>query len=463
MTHNLTLNLGVRWEAHTPRVDAMNRQNSFDRLAINPVSGTPGVVTFAGLNGLGQCIYDGDYDNFAPRVGFAWKPFRDDKTVIHSGYGMFFGPPLPGSNNNAAGFSINGSYSTPDNGITPPFVLKDGFPAINREPLGPAFGAVKVGSPVRFAPTFIDQQRQLGYSQQWNFGIQRSVGFDTVIEAVYLGNVGHKLPAPDTSINQVPDDMIGPGNAQVRRPFPQFDAVTVVAPMLGNSSYHALNVKAEKRFSHGLNFLANYTYSKFIDDVFASFEIGKDNFNVQDLYNRRAEKALSGNDVRNRFVLSTVYELPLHGRITGGWSLGYIAILQQGAPVGLVMQTSNLNNFAPGPQRVNVLRDPSLPVDQRSTARWFDTTAVAAPAQYTYGNASRALLTGPGLMTMNLSLLKNFKVTERLTAQFRAESFNFINHANYGAPGNALGSSNFGVISTALDPRSNQLGLRLEF
>jgi len=125
---NLTLNIGLRWEAHTPRFDANDRQNGFDPFAINPVSGTPGVITFAGRNGEGRNVYNGDYNNFGPRFGFAWKPSTASKFVIRSGYGVFFGVPLPGSNNMAAGFSREGDFTTPDNGITPPFLLRDGFP-----------------------------------------------------------------------------------------------------------------------------------------------------------------------------------------------------------------------------------------------------------------------------------------------------------------------------------------------
>jgi hypothetical protein len=330
---------------------------------------------------------------------------------------------------------------------------------------------------VIFAPSFIQGQRELGYSEQWNFGLQRDLGWDSVLEAAYLGFVGHRLIGPDTSINQVPVSLMGAGNTQVLRPFPQFGNVTMVAPMWGNSTYHALTVKAEKRFSHGLNFLANYTYSKFIDDVPGSFELGLGSAGIQNFYNRKAEKSLSGNDVRNRFVVSSVYELPvgkgkrwpaggIPAAALGGWSFAVIGILQQGAPVELITQTNTTNAFTPGAQRVNVLRNPSLAADQRSVTQWFDTTAVAAPAPFTFGNAGRAgraLLTGPGLLDFSISMLKNIRWHERYNVQFRAEALNFLNHPNFNNPGNALGSATFGVISAAKDPRIIQLGLRAEF
>src|SRR5207247_49914 len=168
-----------------------------------------------------------------------------------------------------------------------------------------------------------------GYTEQWNFGIQRDLGWDSVLEVSYLGNEGHRLLGPDTSVNQVPVARMGPGNTQVLRPYPQFGNVTLAAPMWGNSNYQAVNIKAEKRFSHGLNFLANYTFSKFIDDVPGSFELGAVSGGIQNFYNRKAEKSLSGNDVRNRFVVSSVYDLPFGKGILGGWSLGFIGILQQ--------------------------------------------------------------------------------------------------------------------------------------
>ncbi len=464
VARNLTLNLGFRWEAHTPRSDASNRQNGFNTTEINPVSNTPGVVTFAGMGGLGSHVYAGDYNNFAPRVGLAWKPLGE-RTVIRTGFGIFYGIPQPGSNNTSAGFEVSGSFSTPDNGSTAPFLLRNGFPGgAAQAQLGPAYGAVPAGSAVKFAPQFIESPRRLGYTEQWNFGIQHDLGWDTVIEVSYLGNEGHRLNGPDTSINQVPVSKMGPGNTQVLRPFPQFSNVTLAAPMWGNSNYQALNIKVEKRFSHGLNFQANYTYAKFIDDVAGSFEGGAGSGGIQNLYNRRAEKARSGNDIRNRFVADSSYDLPLgKGAALGGWSVALIGILQQGGPVGLTMQTNGTNAFTPGAQRVNVLRDPSLGAGDRSVTRWFDTAAVAAPAPFTFGNAGRALLTGPGLINFSASLLKNIRWHERYNVQFRVEALNFANHPNFGNPGTAFGSAAFGVISTAKDPRIMQLGLRAEF
>lgn len=459
---NLTLNLGLRWEAHTPRIDARDRQNGFDPTAINPVSGTPGVVTFASRDGLGRTVYRGDYNNWTPRIGLAWKPRAN--TVVRAGYGVFFGPPLPGSNTASAGFEIAGTFQSPDNGVTAPFLLRDGFPSTPAPTdLGPGFGAVRVGQAVRFAPTYIDPDRQLGYSHQWNVGVQRELAWQTLIEVSYVANVGHKLNGPNTNTNQVRPELMGAGNAQVRRPFPQFANVTVVTPMWGNSSYHSVNVKAEKRFSRGLNFLANYTHAKFIDDVASGFEFGSIPGGIQDFYNRRAEKSLSGNDVRHRLVSSGVYELPGSHWAIKGWSFGLISTIQSGGPNGITVQNNTSNAFNPGALRANLLRDPTLPSGERTVTRWFDTGAAVAPPAFTFGNAGRAVTTGPGLQNFDISVIRNFPIRERLRLQFRFESFNVLNRANFDDPGTSLGGPGFGVISVARPGRSIQLGLKLTF
>src|SRR5579859_2558782 len=178
---------------------------------------------------------------------------------------------------------------------------------------------------------------------------------------------------------------MGPGNAQIHRPFPQFGNVSYIAPAWGNSSYHSLNIKVEKRFSNGLNFLANYTFSKFIDDIASLYEVGSPAGGFQNFYDRRAEKALSGNDIRKAFSWGSVYAVPVgngrrwlsHGlasTVLGGWNVGLIATLHGGSPFGLVTQANSTNAFTPGPQRVNIIGQVALPVDQRTIQRWFNTS-----------------------------------------------------------------------------------------
>ncbi|MDZ4800319.1 MAG: carboxypeptidase regulatory-like domain-containing protein [Bryobacteraceae bacterium] len=474
-TSNLTLNLGVRWEAHTPRVDANDRQNSMDLNARNPVSGTPGILTFASRDGVGRTVYNGDWNNFMPRVGFAWRPGGSQRIVIRGGAGIFFTIPNPGANSASAGFETAGDFTSADNGVTAPFLLRTGVPDLSTRPaIGPGYGAVPVGQAIRFAPEYYDANRRLGYSQQWNLSVQRDLRWNTMAEIAYVGNVGRKLDASNSSINQVRPELLAAGNAQIRRPYPQFGNVTLISPFWGNSAYHAMNLKVEKRFSDGLTFLVTYGFAKFMDDVTAANELGAVGGGIQNHYDRRSEWSRSGNDIRNRVAASSTYELPFgRGRkwmsrgvlatLAGGWNLGAIVTLQSGPPLGLVTQVNNTNSFNPGSQRVDVLRDPTLPKNERSVDRWFDTAAVAQPAQFTFGNSGRAILESPGLAVVNLSMLKNFVITERWNVQFRAEAFNALNRANFDDPGRALGAPTFGVINAASDPRNLQLGLKLQF
>ena len=209
---DLTLNLGLRWETDTPITDRNNRMNGFDMQAINPVSGTPGVVRFAGLDGWPTNPYETDWNNFGPRFGFAWKPFGSRKTVVRGGFGLFFAHPFDHAvpNLTSLGFEKSANLNTPDNGITAPFYLRDGVPAVNPSgaPLDAGFGAVAVGKNVTTNVQFYDRHRKIGYSQQFNLGVQRELGGGIVAEAGYIGNLSRKLSVADQNINQIPPQLV---------------------------------------------------------------------------------------------------------------------------------------------------------------------------------------------------------------------------------------------------------------
>ncbi|HEY2930958.1 MAG TPA: carboxypeptidase regulatory-like domain-containing protein, partial [Acidobacteriota bacterium] len=176
---NLTLNIGLRWEVDTPMTDRNQRMNGFDATAINPVSKTPGVVRFSGVDGWPDSSAEPDWNNFGPRVGFAWRPFGSKKTVIRGGGGVFFAHPFDhGAPASAAlGFERSANLQTPDNGITAPFLLKDGVPPVQLTgaALTPGFGAVEVGRAATTAVTFYERSRRSGYSQQFNLGVQHEI------------------------------------------------------------------------------------------------------------------------------------------------------------------------------------------------------------------------------------------------------------------------------------------------
>jgi hypothetical protein len=297
-----------------------------------------------------------------------------------------------------------------------------------------------------------------------------------------VATAGRRLASPAAlTQNQVPPELMGPGIAQSRRPFPQFTDVTLVSQPYGNSNYHAMNIKLEKRYSKGLHFETNYTFAKGIDDVESRGELGGGAGNAgANAYNRRADRGLSGNSVKHRLISSVVYELPFgKGRsfdisnavangVLGGWTIGYIGEIRTGPPLGVIEQTNQTNAFSPA-NRPNVVGNPTIS-GSRSRAeqisRWFDTAAFAAPAQYTFGNAGRITGYAPGAVAMDVSILKDFRFMERYTLQFRTEMLNFINNPNFSLPNLNRGNAAFGRITSLIDTnqaRIIQLGLHFKF
>lgn len=470
ITNRLTLNVGLRWEAELPRRVDHDRQNSFDPSAINPVSGTPGVVTFSGRNGVPRPAFRTDWNNFGPRLGFAYRlPFQGD-TVVRGGAGVFYGPTVSNTIGDSAstGFSQSASYVTAQADLYSVLRLRDGFPAIVRPPLTPGFGAAAPGQRPYTAVGFFEPKRPTPVSYQYNLNVQRELPGQAVLELGYMGNVSHHLTANDLTINQVPPDLMGPGDAQLRRPFPQFSNVYIINPAVGNSSYHAGYVRTEKRLTHGVSFLAHYTFSKFIDDVASADEYG-DPQSYMDAYNRRLDKGLSGSDVPHRTVLSLLYESPFarNSRIlrllAGGWKLGAFGTWQSGPPFTVTTLANTTNAFPAGPLRPDVVGRPQLPSGQRSLQRWFDTAAFRNPPLFRFGNAPRSVLRGAFQKTVDLTAAKEFALSERWRLEFRSELYNALNHANFELPGRTLGAADFGAILSARPARTVQLGLRLSF
>ena len=486
VTPKLTLNLGLRWDLDQPRWEQFdNRQSSFDRFVLNPVSGTPGTVVFSGRNGLTKFAHNHDWNNFGPRFGFAWQPskgwsIRGGAAVVYVGQ-YDTGTPTVAN----LGFSIQGQRVSPDNGLTPALLLRNGLPPIpppTEADLNPGFGAVRVGQATTTAVEFFERDRRQGYLETFNINVQRQLPLDLLFEVGYLGTLGHKLPAPDSQgINQVRPELLGPGNAQVRRPFPQFSNVQVLVPAIGNSNYHGLNFKVQKRYSAGLHFQANYTWSRLLDDVESRNELGGNPGSAYaDFYNRRGDRGLSGNNVSHRFIWSSVYELPVgRGRplnldhpvwrqLFAGWTTGLIAELRTGPPWGVAEDVNRTNSFSQA-QRPNVVGEAQLSGDRPKAdrlERWFNTAAFAQPPEYTFGNAGRTSGYGPGAVIMDLSILKDFSISEAHRLQFRCEMLNFINRANFGLPVLQRGNRAFGRITSLIDgnqARIVQMGLHYKF
>lgn len=479
VSQSLTVNLGVRWEADSPMRDRNNRMNGFDPKAINPVSGNPGVVKFLGVNGYRTSPYDGDWNNWAPRVGIAWRPFGLKRTVVRTGFGVFFAHPFSRAVPNSAtlGFEQSAQLILQDNSETIPYTLSRGLPipASTRPPLEDSFGAVRPNVNPTQALTYFEINRRSGYSLQSSFRLQHELPGRMVVEYGYIGNLSRKLPSNNLQTNQIHPSLLGPGAGNKDRPFPQFSGVSIVAPTIGVSSYHAGLARVEKRFSRGFNLQSTYTWSKFLDNADAgSNAFGNEGAAFSNFYNRRFDWGPSELDIRHRFTLSSVYQLPfgkgkrwlkegLARKLAGGWSTSGVFVMQSGGPVTVTTQTNTTFAFSAGAQRADVVAEPNLPRGQRSIFRWFNTGAFQQPPSYTFGNQGVGLIRAPGMTNLNASILRNFTFWESKTLQFRGEMLNAPNHPNFGVPSQVFEGPGFGIVNAARPGRQVQLGVRIVY
>lgn len=470
LTNRLTLNYGLRWEAELPRREATNKMSSFDPLAPNPISGTPGVVTFAGVNGTPQRAFATDLNNFGPRVGFAYQLTRSGHTVLRGGTGIFYGPTVSNTIGDTAalGFSTAASFVVSQATTQSAFRLRDGFPSYSRPELTPGFGAVPVGTKPNTAVSYFDPHQVAPTSYQANLNIQHELGSGVVVEAGYIGNVSRHLTANDFSLDQVAPDRMGAGDSQVRRPFPQFSNVTLINPSIGKSSYHAGFARVQKRFSGGFSLLAHYTFSRYLDDAESADEYGSSG-SYMDAYHRNLDWARSASDVPHHLVVTVMYEVPsftgnryLDGAL-GGWKVGVLETAQSGPPFTVVTTANTTNAFPAGPLRPNLTDTPDLPSGERTLSRWFNTASFVNPAAFTFGNSPRSVLRGSGIVTTDLNLEKRIGLPAGMTFDVRVEAYNLLNRTNFNIPGATLGAADFGVISSARPARTMQLGVRLGF
>jgi hypothetical protein len=470
VSDRLTINAGLRWEAEFPRWVVGNKMNSFNPLAINPVSGTPGIVTFAGVDGTPVRAFQTDRNNLGPRLGFAYRLRGTHETVIRGGVGVFYGPTVSNTIGDVAalGFSTSASYSVAQAETQSALLLRNGFPQTTRQPLTPAFGATPLGEKTNTSVSFFNPKQVAPISYQYNFGIQREVARDLLVEIGYIGNVSHHLTANDLTLNQVPPQLMTSGNAQLVRPFPQFSNVTWINPSIGNSTYHGGFIRAEKRMSGGLSFLAHYTFSKFIDDVEAANEFGTTG-SYMDAYNRRLDKALSGSDVPHRLIVEMLYEIRrfngnrILNKVVGGWRVGLLQTAESGPTFTVITAANTTNAFPAGSLRPNLVHNAALSTDQRTINRWFDTSAFVNPGPLTFGNSPRSGLRAAPVVTTDATLEKTFAITERWKFDLRGEFYNLLNHAIFNVPGFTLGAADFGIVSSARSPRTAQLAARLSF
>ena len=516
VTSRLTINLGLRYDLDSPRYTSPNAQNGFDPTTINPVSGTPGVVTFSGIDGQSKYAHNWDTNNFGPRVGFAWSP--GDHWVIRGGGGILYTGEYDSATPTVANLgygvtgAVQGSLNTQTGVLSPAFQISS-IPAFWVSPtksnLTPGFGAVAPAltnaNPLldKWFPTtavqYFAQNHVNGYIYQTSFDIQHQLTETLLLDLSYIGTFGHKLPVTDNAGGQYSIDQISPANLallqqnptlyqqQALRPFPQFQNVQILDPNIGASKYNGGNVSLQKRFSQGLQFQANYTYSLYLDNADGRSELAGypgDN-SYTNYYDAVSRWGRSGSDIRHRLIVGSLYDLPF-GRakkfmnnsklldlLLGNWTAGTIAELHTGTALSSLDAVNNTFSFSDG-VRPNVVGNPdsgdcvtktgTIPVG--TVGCWFNTSAFAQNPKYTFGDAGRTFGDGPGTIQVDASLLKQFPFFEKAALQFRVEALNVLNHGNWANPGTLFGSPNFGRITglqSGNQSRILQLGAHLSF
>lgn len=449
---NLTLTLGMRYEYNVPIVEKKNRITNFDFTTGQPIQ--------AGQAGVSRSTYNPDKNNFAPRIGFTWDPFKNGKWSLRGGYGVFYDIVVI---NTMLGLRLN-----------PPFFEVDALP---NDPANPILLEQTFANPqaLQLNLSAFEKNFRDGLVQQWSFGVQHELVRNLLLDVGYVGTKGADLYRTFDP-NQA---VLGAGSVASRRPFPAFGPITTVGSN-ANSIYHGLEVRLEKRFSNGLSFLSSYTYSKAIDDSSAEFGNNSDGNFPQNSNNLAGERGLSNFDARHRWVLSYIYELPfgpkrkylgdttgVAGKLLEGWQLNGIWQFQSGQPYTPIIAPDNSNTGeGGGTDRPDLIGNPNASggtcPQTHTTTCWVNPAAFQVAAAGTFGNAGRGSLIGPGLKEIDFSLFKNTAITEGRTVQLRAEFFNIANHPNFENPLRTLGPT-FGQIQAAGPSRQIQFGLRFIF
>jgi hypothetical protein len=472
VTRNTTLQIGLRYEYMSPLVDIR-----YPNTNLVFRDGRP-FVFIGGQQGFPEGLNEANKLRFAPRVGIS-HDLHKHGLVLHAAFGIFF---TPVDMNTWCNQRHNVPFVFPETQQSDNFTPAAGIVA-NHFNFGPA---VLGTTTVSFAAFELNAPPQ--YIEQWSGSVEKSLGAETTLELGYLGSHGLHLQRSHL-INNAP---AGPGAIGPRRPFTTLsflpgmvlpDNITIANTtfpvsginLLENSAqswYNAGYVNVRRRFTRGLTFLANYTFSKNLSDApdFRSpmFESAA----PQNNSSLRLEKGLAC-DVRHRFAFSAVYSLPslaksgLVNTITKDWRLSVIYQAQSGFPftISVFGDTANAGTLlGENPIRANYTGQEVFDANSRTADRWFNTAAFSTPAAFTFGNVGRNTVYGPGRQTLDLALQREFAMTETVKLQLRAEAFNALNHTNLGTPNRFVNTPQFGTITEAATPgREIQVGVRVTF
>ncbi len=492
----LTFNLGLRYELPFPSTERHNEVNLFVPGAQSKVlPNAPAGLLYPGDPAVPAGLIPTQKTAFAPRVGLAWDLGGDAKTVISAAYGVFYEPYYTGE---------GGPLQDPVS--APPYLktLQLGFP-INSF-ANPFYAPNPFGVPFPEPMTLLVVSRNLHlpYAQDWDLNVQRSLGENLLLQAGYVGTTGVRLPRfiegnpavyipgvdgsgnPISTENNVNQRRLYSGCTLAQPNNCVYGSVGEIAS-ISNSSYNALEASLRKRFSHGLSFLASYTWSHSIDDVSsfnitgsASQPVAGENDLAQNPFDLAAERGPSMFDARHRLVLSYQWSLPFlqhstnwYGKVLGNWQLNGIFTAMSGTPftvfdsndVSLQGQAPEISGFSSN--RPNVVGNPNS--GPRTAAQWFNVSAFQRITQdpnspvEQFGNEGRNAVEGPGYVNWDFSAFKNIRLTESKELQFRGELFNVLNHTNFRLPVSDIESQTFGQIQSDVSPRVIQVALKFLF
>jgi hypothetical protein len=478
----LTANFGIRWEMGVwPRYGL--KENGTDAIGeLNLNDGTyllQRSLPSCEQAGAAPCIpgglpqphlvvspsgklWDTPKKNFAPRVGLAYR--IDGRTSLRTSFGVFYDQ-LAGIVQTTQG--IGGDWPSQTQvqvqNLNP---ATAGPPTVTAEnPLGGQVAALPPLTPFNQAAYYREPHGHNAYSEQWNFGLQRALTTNTIVEANYVGSHQSRLTVGTWgNVSLVP----GPGNPLDRALY-NYITPSPYDRSVGNGSYHALQLKLEQNLSRGLQYLLSYTWSKSID-------IGCDGFftvegcSVQDAWHLKNSRSVAGYDLPQVFSASWVYQLgslktgfkPLNYTL-GNWQLNGIFQATSGLPYTLVISGDIANTGTGGSyERLNVVGDYHVP--NPSPAQWFNKNAFAVPSVYTFGNLGRNALRADSYYDLDLSAVRDFPFKERKRLQFRVDMFNVTNHPVWGTPVNDYNNPQFGkILSSRSTARQIQLAMKFLF
>jgi hypothetical protein len=434
VNQRLTVNLGVRYEVYPqyPWIEVGDRGAAFI-----PATGE---LVPVGTGGVSRTGAEVDKNNFAPRIGLAYR--LGDSTVIRTAYGIYYATPQ---------FEINRNLS-----LNPPFAGGNSF-ANNQLNFAGArkldAGFDRAFSAAGAAIKALEGNLNLPYVQQWNFNLQRQLPGDSLLTLAYVGTKGTFL-RDEVDLNQ---PRPGPGAVAARRAYPLYNAIAYTT-FRGNSTYHGLQATFEKRFSKGLSFLTSYTWGHNLDDAGI---FGGDHQDTERLF---LDKGNSPYDTRHTFVYSFNYELPF-GKTGGGvsaallkgWQVNGILRLSTGQYLTPTVGPNTLNGA--GFQRADVVPGCDWNIENPTPNRWFNPSCFTIPAQFTFGNAGRNIIEGPGTRNIDFSVFRNIQLSKAdkpRMLQLRGEFFNVTNTPQFNQPNGVIGTANAGVINSAGSPTSFQ-------